>query len=791
MARASRALLERLGVTAGRLTSSSYAGAARVRVVWEGPQLANSGMALVNRELTRRLRRSPRLEFSPVYETSCPYEGPPADVYVRHLWPPNFERPPGGRLVVFQAWEYGSLPKAWVASINSGVDEAWVYSTYARDCYIQSGVEPSKVVVIPAGIDPDRFHPGSPALALPTRKRFKFLFVGGTIARKGIDLLLRAYLDTFSPQDDVALVIKDFGADTYYRGQTLRDEIRRLQSDPNNAEIVYLDAELPPEAMPGLYAACQCLVQPYRGEGFCLPIAEAMACGLPVIAPHYGACLDFCDVSVAYLLPAVEVWWPEARIDHLETVEVPWWCQVDGAALGLAMRRALREPGEASRLGKRASHRIRRGFTWKRSADRVLSRLEILAGRASPRLRARRLSVCMIVKNEERSLPRCLESVHGLADEIIVVDTGSTDLTTEVARRHGARVSRVAWTGSMSVARNEALRRATGDWILVLDGDETLDRASHAEVRRLMQTGQLVGYMLREFNYTDREGTSSVVEHLNLRLFPNHPDLRYVGHYHEQVRPRRSNLTFRVAPSRAIIHHDGYRPQAFKPEKLEGIRRMLEADVRDQPDEPFHAYNLGRTCLLLGRTAEAERELVRAVELCARQQAATSIFPQYLVNVLTMLAQLLIAQGRHAEAAERCRQALALAADFADAHALLGDAEFGLGRLTEAVSCYERALACGQRPAFGSTDRALAGWKAWLGIAEVALAEERREDALAFLTRANQLAPDHPAIMMAMARVQQGQGRLVEAEEVFRRAGASPAVAPSHPGAGGEARPSS
>src|SRR5262249_23475938 len=122
----------------------------------------------------------------------------PADARVRHRWPPDWAPPPGGRWVVMQPWEFGSLPAAWVGPLAGPVDEAWVYTRWLRDCFVQSGVPAGKVHVVPLGVDVSRFRPGAEPLPLRTSKRFKFLFVGGTIYRKGIDVLLAAYGRAFA-----------------------------------------------------------------------------------------------------------------------------------------------------------------------------------------------------------------------------------------------------------------------------------------------------------------------------------------------------------------------------------------------------------------------------------------------------------------------------------------------------------------------------------------------------------------------------------------------------------------
>ncbi len=365
-----------------------------VALVWEGSQFVHHSLALVNRELCLQLIEAgceisllpyERDEFAPDVEPRflkladrlrAPLSRP-AEVHVRHRWPPDFTQPPEGRLVMIQPWEFGSLPKRWVEMMTTCVDEVWVPSSYVRECYVLSGVPAERVHVVPNGVDPDLFCPDAPSLSLPmaSRKRFKFLFVGGTIWRKGIDLLLQAYLTAFTQSDDVCLVIKDMGARSFYRGQTWGQTIAQIEAQPGSPPILYLDHNLPPSNLPGLYTACDCLVHPYRGEGFGLPIAEAMACGLPVIVTQYGAALDFCDNDTAYLIPATERLLPEKRIGNMETVGYPWVAEPDVRALAQLMRHVYEHPDEARARGTRASDRVRTAFTWKRCAARVLARL--------------------------------------------------------------------------------------------------------------------------------------------------------------------------------------------------------------------------------------------------------------------------------------------------------------------------------------------------------------------------------------------------------------------------------
>ena len=144
------------------------------------------------------------------------------------------------------------------------------------------------------------------------------------------------------------------------------------------------------------------------------------------------------------------------------------------------------------------------------------------------------LSFCMIAKNEERDLAACLDSVRGVADELIVVDTGSTDRTAAIASEYGAEVApfdfRVA---DFAGARNCAIGRARGGWILMLDADETLDPACAAAVKTLVAEDLNAGYFLERVNRSTAE--EAPFTDFVVRLFPKRPGVRYRGRVHETV----------------------------------------------------------------------------------------------------------------------------------------------------------------------------------------------------------------------------------------------------------------
>ncbi len=356
-------------------------------VCWEGAQFMTHSLAMVNRECCLNLiRQGVNLSVIPTQkdqytpDMQSPYAEilgryhkklPVVDVVVRHQWPPDLRPPERGHWVVIQPWEFGYLPRKWATVFATQVDEMWVPSHYVRKVYINSGIPEDNVKVIPNGVDPLKFHPEIKPYRCKTRKRFKFLFVGGTIFRKGIDILLQAYGEAFSADDDVCLVIKDMGGESFYKGQTANEFIQKMQSDPNSPEIEYIDAVLPEEKLVGLYTACDVLVHPYRGEGFGLPILEAMACDRPVIVTKGGACLDFCNDENSLQVKAPKKQFPDLKIVDEELTGVPWLYEPDKTELIRQMKFAFDHPQEMKAMGCRAGEHVRRNFTWKHTATRI------------------------------------------------------------------------------------------------------------------------------------------------------------------------------------------------------------------------------------------------------------------------------------------------------------------------------------------------------------------------------------------------------------------------------------
>ncbi len=376
-------------------------GSGRDGVRWVGPIFAHSSLADVNRELVSRLSRleglpalravtnergaQPADSMETLSHVHVAPGGPsdaPSALEIRHQWPPDFTPVRSGRLVLMQPWEFGGLPAEWIGPVRDVIDELWVPTTWVRDRAVESGIPARKVAVVPNGVDSATYRPDGPRFALATTKGTRLLFVGGCIPRKGIDVLLETYLATFTEDDDVCLVVKPFGSSDVYRNSSVEADVRRAAAG-RGASIELVDGDLSDADMAALYRSCDALVHPYRGEGFGMPIAEAMASGLAVVVTGGGAADDFCDADTGWIIPSRRVDMHPG--DWTPTGAGTWWLEPDRQALAAAMVEVLGDPDKVRHRGGVARARIVERFSWDVVARAVAARIVgLLDGVASP-----------------------------------------------------------------------------------------------------------------------------------------------------------------------------------------------------------------------------------------------------------------------------------------------------------------------------------------------------------------------------------------------------------------------
>lgn len=309
-----------------------------------------------------------------------------------------------------------------------------------------------------------------------------------------------------------------------------------------------------------------------------------------------------------------------------------------------------------------------------------------------------RVSLCVIARDEEAEIGRCLDSARDVVDEIVVVDTGSKDRTRELARERGARVIDFAWIDDFSAARNVSIEAATGDWILVLDCDDELVESARPEVRRTIEGTTAAGFRVRIQNLTPPGEPVAYHEARVTRLFRRLDAHRYEHRIHEQIAPAIERAGGRIEPCEIVYRHHGYaRREAQGASRALRNLRLLERERAERPDDPHVAFELGCTFRALGRDDDATRELTHALQIergrMRREARAT---------LLLRLAQLALGRRDDREAARLAQESLALVPGEALGLQVHGLASIGTGQLAAALEDF-RAL--GQAPSLTSAYR--------------------------------------------------------------------------------------
>jgi tetratricopeptide (TPR) repeat protein len=264
-----------------------------------------------------------------------------------------------------------------------------------------------------------------------------------------------------------------------------------------------------------------------------------------------------------------------------------------------------------------------------------------------------KISLCMIVKDEEALLPRCLQSVQNVVDEIIVVDTGSTDRTVDVAQQLGAAIYHHAWKDDFAEARNESLRHAQGDWILVLDADETLIPDCLPALRQAVQSPNCLAVTLLREEIGAQQNPYSLL----CRLFRRHPQILFQRPYHETIDDsaamllqQESHWELYSLPTAAIAH-DGYRPEAIAQQgKSDRAERIMSGYLQAHPQDAYICSKLGALYVAQGRNAEGLALLQRGLALQPEAAAIAYELHYHLGLAYAANHQIALAQQHYEQA---------------------------------------------------------------------------------------------------------------------------------------------
>lgn len=283
----------------------------------------------------------------------------------------------GRRNIGRTTFETARIPSSWVERCNQ-MDEIWVPSRFNERTFRQSGVESDRLRVLPEGVDTELFRPGVEPLALDGRRRFTFLSIFDWQDRKAPEILLEAYASEFRPDEDVALMLKvtthnQPGLDVEALVLDFLESAlgRSLEQLP---PILLLSGMVPRPLLPRLYAAADAFVLPTRGEGWGRPLAEALACELPVIATRWGGQLDFLHDGNSFLIDVERVGPVPPEVD-LEVFAGQRWAEPSRDHLRALMRQVVARPEVARRRAQRGRQELVERWDVRKTTGRLADEL--------------------------------------------------------------------------------------------------------------------------------------------------------------------------------------------------------------------------------------------------------------------------------------------------------------------------------------------------------------------------------------------------------------------------------
>jgi tetratricopeptide (TPR) repeat protein len=377
------------------------------------------------------------------------------------------------------------------------------------------------------------------------------------------------------------------------------------------------------------------------------------------------------------------------------------------------------------------------------------------------------ISLCMIVRNEERFLSGALASLRDAVDEICIVDTGSTDGTIAVAESFGARVTSAEWRDDFGWARNQALAMARHAWIFVLDADEELlpeSRAALAELRRSRPDRN--GRWIRCRNLSDDIRGDGAASNAIVRIFPNDPAIRYRGQIHEYVAREGEPFALHGTMSAIEILHRGYLGGVLSERgKAERNLRVSRAAYEAVPDDPANVYNYATSLMLAG-------DGPKAIELFEQSCAMTENAPRgFRPMAFLMLAKLQVNAGLVDAALTNVERCIAIAPTLSDAHFQRGKLLYARGDAAAARNCFEAAIEAGR---FADrqfvVDDEIAIWKAANEIAATFMRERRYAEALRWLDAALTARPAAQPMLLNRAYCREQIGDVAGALVGYRSA---------------------
>ena len=310
------------------------------------------------------------------------------------------------------------------------------------------------------------------------------------------------------------------------------------------------------------------------------------------------------------------------------------------------------------------------------------------------------ISLCMIVKNEERRLKECLASAKPIVQEMIVVDTGSSDRSVEIAEQMGAKVFHHPWEGSFSIARNQSLSYASSDWILILDGDEILSPEAVEDLSQIdFKAKSVDAFTFEIVNFTTDLAIKTEAGLLDqVRLFRNRPQHRYDGCVHNQLVNTETQDLLSQSKTKVQVLHYGYTPEVWAAQDKDARIVLHEKAVAEDPDNHFIRYNYAVHLKILKRYEDALEQFILAVpprslfEGLSYEQCLEMTEFNWGTSACFLGAFCANKLGAHDIALELCNEALQRRPWLIDTRLRAAEAYLALGQYESAIQLLEPAL---------------------------------------------------------------------------------------------------
>ena len=368
----------------------------------------------------------------------------------------------------------------------------------------------------------------------------------------------------------------------------------------------------------------------------------------------------------------------------------------------------------------------------------------------------------MIVKNEAALLGRCLSSIESVADEIIVVDTGSTDTTVDIARNAGAVVVTAEWRDDFAAARNISIDNARGAWILWLDADDIVPPSTLPLITELKRkpADRVYGFIVRN----ERPGNTGT-EFNQARMFPNRPDIRFERRIHEQIMPGALRAGLVLEQCNGVIEHHGYAEPGLLRKKAERNARLLLEEYASGTPDAVTAIEIADSFTLIDNEEEAARwyRYVLALPDARRDSPVLAGHALYGLGVM---------ENKHSNFSSAITfflEALELAPWRTDVLYSLAVAEELNGNTSGAITALQKIFTISPHAGQVGVDFRAASIKAYLRLGRLFMENGRINDALRLVREGTDRVPDRPELHSLSGKVFLKAGMLMEALHAFER----------------------